>query len=60
MRLYGISAGDVEAAVANPSSQEADEKNNMRITGQARDGHPILVVLAEDDPGFVITVFPRS
>jgi Domain of unknown function (DUF4258) len=60
MRLYGISAEDVKATVADPASREADERGNARLTRQTGDGRPILVVVARDDPGFVITVFPRS
>ncbi|HLI31800.1 MAG TPA: DUF4258 domain-containing protein [Solirubrobacteraceae bacterium] len=60
MRLYGISAEDVEATVADPVSRQADERGNARLSGQSGDGRSILVVVARDDPGFVITVFPRS
>lgn len=60
MRLYRIAVGDVEAAAANPSGRELDERGNSRLTGETGDGRPILVVTSGDDPGFVITVFIRS
>jgi hypothetical protein len=60
MRLYRISADDVEGTVASPSSRELDERSNARLAGETGDGRPILVVVAGDDPDFVITVFLRS
>lgn len=60
MRLYRISDGDVEATVADPSSRELDQRGNARLAGETHDGRPILVVVAGDDPDFVITVFLRS
>ena len=33
---------------------------NARLIGETADGRPILVVVAKDDPSFVITVFLRS
>lgn len=60
MRLYGISAEDVEAVVGAPAARELDEHGNTRLTAEASDGRRILVVVAGNDPGFVITVFPRS
>ena len=60
MRLYRIGADDVEAAVVSPSSRELDERGNARLVGETGDGRPILVVVAGDDPDFVITVFLRS
>lgn len=60
MRLYGVSANDVEATIANPAGRELDDRGNARLTGETGDGRPILVVVAGDDPDFVITVFLRS
>jgi uncharacterized protein DUF4258 len=60
MRLYGLTVGDVEAAVRNPVRQGRDERGNARLVGETMDGRPILVLLAGDDPDFVITVFPRE
>ena len=60
MRLYGISVEDVEAVIGAPLVQEVDEGGNARLTAGVGGGRRILVVVAGDDPGFVITVFPRS
>jgi hypothetical protein len=60
MRLYGISGDDVEAVLAKPAGRATDERGNERLVGNAADGRPILVVVARDDPAFVITVFVRS
>jgi hypothetical protein len=60
MRLYGIDRDDVEATISNPGHRKLDVRGNTRLAGQTGDGRPILVVVAEDDPEFVITVFLRS
>lgn len=60
MRLYRISSEDVEATVTSPAGRELDERGNARLSGETSDGRPILVVVARDDPDFVITAFLRS
>ena len=60
MRLYGIRPEDVESVIAAPAARELDERGNARLIARVGDGRRILVVVAGDDPGFVITVFPRS
>jgi hypothetical protein len=60
MRLYRISPRDVEATIANPAGRDVDRKGNARLSGETSDGRPILVVVAHDEPGFVVTVFLRS
>jgi hypothetical protein len=60
MRLYGIALNDVEAAAGDPVARGVDDRGNTRLTGRTVDGRPILVVVAADDPDFVITVFLRS
>jgi Domain of unknown function (DUF4258) len=60
MRLYRISVDDVERTVASPARRDLDQRGNLRLAGKTGDGRPILVVVAVDDPGFVITVFLRS
>ena len=60
MRLYRIGQEDVGAVLADPADRSIDERGNQRLIGKAADGRPILVVVARDDPGFVITVFVRS
>ena len=58
MRLYGIRRGDVEAVAANPIGTQFDQSVNWRLTGMGMDHRAIIVVLAGDEPGFVITTFP--
>jgi hypothetical protein len=59
MRLYGISRVSVEAIARRPLKVESDERGNQRLSGLLDDGgHAIIVVLAGDDPSFVITTFP--
>lgn len=60
MRLYRISSQDVDVTVTSPTSRELDDRGNARLSGETSDGRPILVVVARDDPDFVITVFLRS
>jgi hypothetical protein len=43
-----------------PVHRELDIRGNARLAGQMVDGRPILVVVAGDDPEFVITVFLRN
>ena len=54
------SVDDLEATLANPSVPESDERGNTRLAGETDDHRPILVVVARDDPDFVITVFLLS
>ncbi|HEX4463618.1 MAG TPA: DUF4258 domain-containing protein [Solirubrobacterales bacterium] len=58
MRLYGIRRGDVEKVVANPIATQFDRSGNRRLTGLGMDRRAIIVVLAGDEPSFVITTFP--
>jgi len=58
MRLYGISRRDVEVAMAAPLLRDCDERGNSRLTGLDSRGRAIIVVIADDDPDFVITTFP--
>lgn len=58
MRLYRVSAQDVETTIAHPVSRDRDVRRNTRLVGQTADGRPILVVVAGDKPDFVITVSP--
>lgn len=60
MRLYGIRRADVESVIAGPESRGRDERGNARLSGETADGRRILVVVAQGDPDFVITVFLRS
>jgi hypothetical protein len=60
MRLYRIDAEDVEATMREPAGRGIDNRGNARLIGETGDGRPILVVVAGDEPDFVITVFLRS
>lgn len=60
MRLYRISETDVAATISEPRGSAPDERGNLRLSGEAVDGRPILVVVAADDPEFVITTFLDS
>ena len=60
MRLYRIGADDIRATMLKPAARELDARGNARLAGETANGRPILVVVAGDDPGFVITVFLRS
>jgi hypothetical protein len=58
MRLYGILFTEVEMVATHPSREEKDERGNPRLTGFGKGSRAIIVVLAKDDPNFVITTFP--
>jgi hypothetical protein len=58
MRLYDILPGDVELAVARTLRAAIDDRGNPRLTGLDANGRAIIVVVAEDDPDYVITTFP--
>jgi hypothetical protein len=58
MRLYGVARVDVEAIVQLPLGIEYDERRNLRLAGLDGRGRAIIVVVAGDDPNFVITTFP--
>ena len=60
MRLYRLGIQDVEAVVVRPQERAIDERGNARLVGLTVDRRRILVVVAGDDPEFVITVFVRS
>ncbi len=58
MRLYGIRPGDIEAVAVSPMRAQFDQSGNRRLMGLGMDRRAIIVVLASDDPSFVITTFP--
>lgn len=60
MRLYNISTADIDTALAVSVVEGSDERGNPRLTGIDRGGRAIIVVIADDDPDFVITTFPDS
>lgn len=58
MRLYGIAAGDVESVLDRVLLAETDARGNSRLTGLDANGRAIIVVVAGDEPDYVITTFP--
>lgn len=60
MRLYSISCAEVAAVIAAPLHEGVDERGNRRLTGIDQGSRAIIVVIANDDPGFVITTFPED
>jgi cytolysin (calcineurin-like family phosphatase) len=60
IRLYRIDPDAVETTMNDPAARNVDDRGNARLTGRTADGRPILVVVAGDDPDFVITVFLLS
>jgi hypothetical protein len=58
MRLYRVGIADVQAIVANPLETSQDGKGNLVAVGLVG-GRRVRVVIACDDPDFVITVHER-
>lgn len=58
MRLYDITRADVAAVIAAPAITGTDDRGNPRLTGPDANSRAIIVVIADDDPNFVITTFP--
>lgn len=58
MRFYAILFAEVEMVASHPFRKEVDKRGNPRLTGFGRGDRAIIVVLAKDDPDFVITTFP--
>jgi hypothetical protein len=50
----------VEAVVAAPEAERIDEKGNPIAVGRDSAGRTLEVVVALDDPDFVITVIVRE
>lgn len=59
MRGAGIGRETVESIAAAPESRAVDSDGNPILIGADADGQPLEVVIALDDPEFVITVIPR-
>jgi len=58
MRLHQIPPADVDAVIAFPAKADVDQDGNPRLGGLDSQRRAIIVVIAADDPGFVITTFP--
>jgi hypothetical protein len=59
MRWMGLTPGAVEQVLATPESTDQDADGRPRYTGTVR-GQRVRVVVALDDPNFVVTVHERS
>jgi Domain of unknown function (DUF4258) len=60
MRLYKITRADVETVVTHPAVRSIDSRGNPLLTGADATGRAIIVVIADDDPDYVITTFPDT
>jgi Domain of unknown function (DUF4258) len=58
MRHYGISPAEVRVVLADPIDTRQDWRGNPKVTG-AVGGRSVVVVLAADDPGLVITLYKK-
>ena len=56
MRLYRVSRGDAERIAAESTEAGKDEKGNRKLTGEDERGE-VIVVVASDDPDFMITLW---
>ena len=59
MRKEGLGFDLIEAIVRAPLRRRWDDTGNPIVVGHDPGGRPIEVVLALDDPGYVITVIVR-
>jgi hypothetical protein len=59
MRLYEIQPSDIESTMVRPIRKAVDDDGNSRLTGLDGGNRAIIVVVAGDDPAFVITTFPE-
>jgi hypothetical protein len=57
MRLHRLSQIEVAEIVAEGRVSRIDPDGRPIFAGQVRDGRLMEVVIALDDPGYVITVF---
>jgi hypothetical protein len=60
MRLYEILPSDALLIASQPARKEVDARGNARLAGLDRNSRAIIVVVAKDDPDFVITTFPED
>ena len=51
---------DAERTMARPTETGTDKRGNLRLTGLDHNGRAIIVVVANDNPDFVITTFPED
>lgn len=60
MRLYDISRIDVETDISRLVLKGVDDDGNARWVGLDPNDRAIIVIVANDDPQFIITTFPRD
>jgi Domain of unknown function (DUF4258) len=58
MRHYGISLAEIRVVLADPIHTRQDGRGNQKVTG-AVGGRSVVVVLAADDPGLIITLYTK-
>jgi hypothetical protein len=59
MRGAGIGQAAVESIAAAPEARAVGSDGNPILIGADDEGRPLEVVIALEDPEFVITVIPR-
>jgi hypothetical protein len=59
MRGARLDQIEVESIGSSPEHWRMDDAGNLVAVGQCGDGRMIEIVLALDDPGYVITVIAR-
>lgn len=59
MRQAGLDAEEVDGIAAASEARRVDEAGNPIAIGRDSDGRLVEVVIALDDPGYVITVIAR-
>jgi hypothetical protein len=59
LRLYGGTAAEVESVVKSRLKKGLDRRGNPMYVGFVG-GRPAIVVVADDDSNYVITVFPKE
>jgi hypothetical protein len=59
LRLYGGTAAEVESVVRARLKKGLDRRGNPMYVGFVG-RRPAIVVVADDDPNYVITVFPKE
>lgn len=60
MRWAGLCVDAVEYVVTHADDRESDEGGNPIVIGRVQGGRLVKVVIALDDPDFVITVITKE
>jgi hypothetical protein len=59
MRGASLDPVEVEGMIASPDQWRMDDAGNPVAVGRSIDGRVVEIVIALDDPGYVITVIAR-